>query len=590
MPRPKPSFNDHKHYFESVKYVEPTDLSNYTNNTKIEIICPEGHSYKLSVNQIKNLGREVDKCPQCMDRKTSYIPRSFVEDYANKYNLDFEPKQDGYSRWYGSITFICKNDGYKQEVKVLSNWEKNQTPFVCPECKNKTFIIENNIIDDTEFNNRMDRILLNKISQLSLPVDGITTGLPPMIQKHLHKWNVLSYTNTHNKAVFRCRLCGGIKECYPTNLEDGRNSCNNCEIIRKRNSVYDKLVFKCRESNIYPIEDSPYVDATTPMYFKCNTCGTTFSEIWIRFNTDENSLKCPQCFKSTKRKTQMEIENWLRSNYDKEIISEDKTYGIEIDIYLPDIKLGIEYCGLIWHSTKYKEDKNYHAKKHEICKQNGIRLITIFEDEWVLKQDICKSRLCSILSLNEVIYARKCSCMKIDNKTALDFFEKNHIQGKGQSSVAYGLFHNNELVSAMSFSLPSISKHGNDYDYELNRFCNILDVTVVGGANKLFSTFREEYKNIKVRTFCDLRWGNGNVYEKMGFTFIENTRPNYYYVGNRTNWQRKHRFNYTKQRLIEIYTEMNKDIPSDATEDDLARGIGLYKLYDCGHMKFEITL
>lgn len=49
----------------------------------------------------------------------------------------------------------------------------------------------------------------------------------------------------------------------------------------------------------------------------------------------------------------------------------------EIDIYIPSIKLGIEYDGYIWHKDEVKVLAD--EKKGEICKKKGVKLIRIRE-------------------------------------------------------------------------------------------------------------------------------------------------------------------------------------------------------------------
>ena len=53
----------------------------------------------------------------------------------------------------------------------------------------------------------------------------------------------------------------------------------------------------------------------------------------------------------------------------------------ELDLYLQAIKLAFEFNGCYWHSTSYK-DKFYHQRKLIKCKECGIRLFHVYEDEW----------------------------------------------------------------------------------------------------------------------------------------------------------------------------------------------------------------
>ena len=164
---------------------------------------------------------------------------------------------------------------------------------------------------------------------------------------------------------------------------------------------------------------------------------------------------------------------------------------LELDIYIPSHNVAIEFDGLYWHSELHKPS-NYHLNKTELCEKQGIQLIHIFEDEWLYKQDIVKSRLKNILGLtHNKIYARKCLIREISAKESKEFLIDNHIQGNVNSSIKLGLYYNDELVSIMTFgglrkSMGSKSKEGS---YELLRFCNKLDTTVIGGANKLLKHF-----------------------------------------------------------------------------------------------------
>ena len=58
----------------------------------------------------------------------------------------------------------------------------------------------------------------------------------------------------------------------------------------------------------------------------------------------------------------------------------------ELDIYIPSLKLAIEYNGTYWHSLEKGLSKNYHLDKSIICKNKNIRLIHIYEFEDVNKQ------------------------------------------------------------------------------------------------------------------------------------------------------------------------------------------------------------
>ena len=195
------------------------------------------------------------------------------------------------------------------------------------------------------------------------------------------------------------------------------------------------------------------------------------------------------------------------------------------------------------------------------------------------KKDIWKSMLSNLLGKTDnKIYARKCSIKEVDAHIANEFLENNHIQGACPSTIKVGLYYNNELVSLMTFGK---SRHfiGNcRYEYELLRFCNKINTTVIGGASKLFNYFVKSYHPMSVVSYADRRWSNGNLYEKLGFTFSHYSKPNYFYVIDN---KRRNRFNFRKSVLSAKY-----NCPSHMSEKEFCRLQKWYRIYDCGTLCF----
>lgn len=259
----------------------------------------------------------------------------------------------------------------------------------------------------------------------------------------------------------------------------------------------------------------------------------------------------------------------------------------EIDIYLPNYKLGIEFDGLYWHSTEYK-DKNYHINKTELCEQQGIQLLHVFEDEWINKKEIVKSIINAKLGLTNIkIYARKCEISEINSKVSSEFLNRNHMQGNVNSKIKLGLFYNNEIVSLMTFGKKRIAlgeKTQNiDGEYEMLRFCNKINTQVIGGASKLLKYFIKTYNPKSILTFADRRYSNGNLYKQLGFKFIHNTKPNYWYFKT-SEMIRHYRYSFRKDLLIKNGYDINK------TEYEIMAERGYLRIYDSGNMKFEMKI
>lgn len=248
--------------------------------------------------------------------------------------------------------------------------------------------------------------------------------------------------------------------------------------------------------------------------------------------------------------------------------------GKEIDIYIPSHSLAIEYNGVYWHSEKNGKGKNYHLDKTISCNKKGVRLIHITDCEWNTRQDIVKSRLAGILGRNKTYYARKCELVAVSNSVAATFFEKNHIQGRCNHSVAYGLEYNGELVACMSFAR---SRFSVKYEWELVRFANTLNTTVVGGAGKLFSHFVKSYLPSSVVSYCDLRWNTGGMYSSIGFTHVSDSQPNYWYTKNYTVLES--RMKYQKHKLVKLL----ENFAPEKTEWENMSDHGYDRMWDCGN-------
>jgi hypothetical protein len=265
-----------------------------------------------------------------------------------------------------------------------------------------------------------------------------------------------------------------------------------------------------------------------------------------------------------------EDNNLLLSLYEF-IKSEDSSYLLDDDIIYNDYKK-IRFVNLLKYSELFKTNKYLYDDTSDII---------IFEDEYRDKKEIVESRIRNLLGKSITIYARKCEIREVeDNNLLRDFLDKSHIQGFVGSKIKLGLFYNNELISLMTFgnlrrNMGKVSKEGS---YELLRFCNSLNTSVVGGASKLFKYFMSVYKPEYILSFADRRWSNGDMYFQLGFEFKNNTVPNYFYI---INGNRGYRYAYRKDILVKKGFDPNK------TELEIMTERGHFRIFDRGSVKFE---
>lgn len=284
-------------------------------------------------------------------------------------------------------------------------------------------------------------------------------------------------------------------------------------------------------------------------------------------------------------KSELEIKDFIESGglecrSDRHILN-----GREIDIYIPEKNIGIEYNGNKWHSEWFgKKDKHYHLSKLEECRKNGVGLITIFEDEYELHKEIVLNKLAHILKIRNEhmpkLYGRKCEIKEIHSYIAEEFLNVNHIQGFVKSTLFLGAFYNENLVGVMSFTKQA------DNNWELTRFATDIKYNCCGVGGKLFNYFIKNYDYNEIKSFADRRWTldeNNNVYTKLGFVFHSFTKPNYtYYNPNVDRYKRFHKFNFRKDKLVKKYSQLNPRM----TETEMVKELGYDRIWDCGLIKY----
>lgn len=305
-----------------------------------------------------------------------------------------------------------------------------------------------------------------------------------------------------------------------------------------------------------------------------------------------------QSGKSFKEK---EVLDFIKIIYKGKIEENNKKiiFPYELDIYIPEKGIAIEFDGLFWHSTlsilklykriPTKEEnekiKNRHLLKSIECEKKGIRLIHIFEDEWNEKKDICKSIIASSLGIyNQKYMARKCIIDFVNLQEYKNFLEKNHIQGYAYADTRLGLFYKNELIQVMGITR-SVHKNG---EVELNRMATKLNCQVVGGFSKLLKRAKEIY-NCKIYSYLSRRLFDGKGYYSVGFSKLYINPPTYFYVKIETNNKRYPRYKFMKEKIKKMYQQgVLKYWDESKTEEENMLENEYGRIYDCGTIKFEI--
>jgi len=235
--------------------------------------------------------------------------------------------------------------------------------------------------------------------------------------------------------------------------------------------------------------------------------------------------------------------------YNKKILTNTKSIipPKELDIYLPDAKLAIEFDGLYWHSEggHHTVDKNYHLHKTELCEKQNIHLIHIFENEWTYENEIIKNKLKNILKLNNnIIKSSKIAFLENINKSKIIIKLNNKS--------------NNTIIMSCTFL-----KIKNKYE-----IINISNIEY-NGFSKILKYFIKNYNPNAIIFKADRRWFTvkNNIFKKYGFKLIKVEKPKYYYFKNSKKEfciENKNKWSYLKSQ-------------------------GYFRIYDCGNLIYKYT-
>ena len=282
-------------------------------------------------------------------------------------------------------------------------------------------------------------------------------------------------------------------------------------------------------------------------------------------------------------KPELEILNWIKQYYPS--AHKIRIKGQEIDIFIPELNLGIEYNGLYYH-CEFKKPNSYHITKTKFFKDLDIRIIHIWGHEWNCRKEQIKSFILSAIKKNsfrlkpkEVEF--KLSFLAKDIKEVQKFMDSYHIQGKTNGvKFVIKVLYNSTLIGCATFG----KHHRNATDWVLSRFCTKTDYTIVGGLGKISKLASRQLK-ADIVSWADYRLSLGNGYEKAGWEFEELLKPDYFY------WRisGRHKGIYHEDDIISKQSRQKNIVgtPEEMTEHDHAKLDNLVRIYDCGKMRFR---
>lgn len=397
-----------------------------------------------------------------------------------------------------------------------------------------------------------------------------------LIHNNYYDYNNIKYVNYVTYVLITCPKHGEFKQTPSGHLRG--KGCRPCEISFKaadRIKTTENFIVNSNiiHHNRYDYEQSDYDGCFNKLKIICKIHGV-FEQ---KPNIHLNGHGCPKC---SGTHLQCSVYDFIKQSIECEYNNRGIINPLEIDVYIPPLRLGIEINGLYYHSYAKLEtvnERNRHLFKLKKCQDNGIQLLQFTEYEWNNKQNICKSIIINKLKKSNRIFARKCKLYVPSNDEYREFLNNNHIQGYKTASYKIALKFNDTIMCIMSFN-----KHSK-YEWEITRLSSKLNFNIVGGASRLLSKFINDVKPKQIMTYSDKRFGNGEVYSKLGFKLIGETKPNYCYIKNSLVYSRQQFQKHKLKKKLQIFN------------DKLSEAQNMFnnkyrRMWDAGHNKFLLEI
>lgn len=399
-----------------------------------------------------------------------------------------------------------------------------------------------------------------------------------IVHNDKYDYTKAEYTNSQKHINIVCPVHGTFAQT-PTRHMAGRGcqDCGGTKRVKLESLIANAAI---THSGYYDYSGvTKGAKATDNVKIVCPLHGEFTQKLKLHINREYGCPKCGQRSKHEDAIADYLAQHTIVERRNKKLLS-----GKEIDIWLPALNIGVEFHGLYWHT--YNRVGNLHRLKWRLAEKAGIRLIQIFEDEWINKRAIVEARLLAIIGKSETYNARQLELRKVGMGDIREMLEVTHIQGAGVSSINYGLFEGEKVIAVATFDTArtgAMTKTKDTDTWEVVRYASIGRVR--GGFSKLFKRFIADVNPKKVISYCDLRYGNGKLYEATGFYLDGITEPDYWWIP-KGKVKRVPRYVTQKHKMAKSTHPLHKYYSPDKTETQICAEAGWEKIYGVGNQKW----
>lgn len=158
---------------------------------------------------------------------------------------------------------------------------------------------------------------------------------------------------------------------------------------------------------------APASSSTARSSRKAHFKGSECSHRWYRVISSQvliSGSNCPRCVKST---LEEELRRELEALYPTYTFNSDWTVlkGKELDLYVPQLSIAIEFNGIFWHSeswitgrenSKWSSAYEYHEWKRSKAQAMGVSLVFVWEDDWLNRRSDVMAHLSAFIERGKV--------------------------------------------------------------------------------------------------------------------------------------------------------------------------------------------
>ena len=353
----------HEDFIEEmhIKHPDITIVGTYNGtNNKIEWVCSNCgvHQFSLPQNLLKPDATGL--CRKCFNLQLA----------SNR-----QKTHDQFMRELGAI---------HPDIMITGTFQGNnrKIEWVCSKCGKKQLSLPSNLLKPTKTPFCRECALKQKSSRMIIQSDGTAYPISELnaqrfydaVKKRPHPPILLGeYRGTREKIRFKCSVCGYEWLARPNDFLNSKHACPKCA-DKSHTIKNDEFIERLSKINPYVIPLEEYKRQDRHIKCKCSRCGF---EWLVTPGALLAGNGCPSCCHTgTSYFEQFLLLSLKEVLGDDNVLSRDKrAIGSELDIYIPDQRLAFEYGAWFYHKKRINND----LKKVEKCKQNGIRLIRIYD-------------------------------------------------------------------------------------------------------------------------------------------------------------------------------------------------------------------